>query len=1410
MNDPTCADVLATPSCVAAHDLGPLFEAVVQTYNRAVTSRSQGSADAVVWSSPASRIIGGRFRIDAEVGQGGVATVYSVCELGNERQLALKQLKKHPDPRRQRRSLQLFEREYYTLAQLAHPRIVEVRDYGTDDEQPYYTMELLDGGDLHQAAPLQWQRACSLARDVCSALSLLHSRRMVYRDLSPRNVRCTSDGLAKLIDFGALAPMGPIKQVVGTPAYSAPEVINLQPLDARTDLYALGATLYYVLTGRHAYPAKDFSALRTHWTRTPPAPSRIVAGIPAELDALVLSLMHLDAAARPPTAAEVMERLAAIEGRELDEHLLVSRSYLSTPNLVGRETLLARARAKTLRAVRGRGGALVVEGDSGAGRSRFVDACVLEGRVLGALVLRADSSDADGEYGVVRALAARLLETAAEPAMAAAQGRLPLLRHAVPDLGPEQDAPLQTFSDPQEQRSQVLRALCDWLLEVSSGRPLMLAVDDLHRIDEPSAAMLALLAHDLQKRALALVVSTESKAEAKAPSALKLLAGAATRVALTNLTAVQTEELLRSVFGDVPHVATVADKLHTLSLGNPRDVMQLAQHLLDKGVVRYQAGAWTLPASIDARDLPATMAQALSARIDALTPAARELASAMALCPDRGMTLEECVILSSTPQASAVMQSLNELLEAQVSDLAGESYVIARRGWVSALTHGLDDALGKRLHRRLAEVFARRADEGFRVAQHLLRAGELEAGLDALVAHAEASQRITVRDPDEFFKLVQSMPADWFQCYADAIELCERVGRPRQHAFTMRRRFAGLVGVMGIPDDKHFPQLIAVLADESGLTDYAALDPATEPSARLKQALDQVQQRNAARPESERLLDLVSAIRQLARTMIEAIGLTSASLDYGFWKTLPSLEPLTPLSPALGVVQLLVRGNGARITGRAEQARESYLQLLERTAQPDRGGLDESHHRYTRTGVMCGMGMIEASMGRASCLQWAEQIEGDPLHHANALLIQMLQHLAMGNLHDADRCKDRVEVLRIQGSARQVFEGTHLLGQIVLNAAAEDLTRVKQSIDEIEVLARRYPNWVPVHHYALGEYHRIRGDHVGALARLEAALELTRAGEHQLWANIAGAHTRALCDLERHVQARDRAREHLQAAERAGLGYACNYIRMPFAIALAKLGETGRAVSEADAVIESFRTLGTEGILLGTAYETRARVAIEAQDQAGLEKYAALCAEHLRARSTRALAAKHARLRQTAALSQMQIGPDLTRSTGDYTEDLTRSQLTSVLDGCHGPSERSTKGLILLLRLSGAQEGVLYLMSDRGPELAAQVGELAFPERMDAFVQEYVESELRERDCSTTAFSLNSGPAVSNLSGKHGERYRPVLLAHQSQNGFVITGVAVLIVQPGAQFTFPSAVAAQLSRFVQESGDAAPALIAAD
>ncbi|HEY2735648.1 MAG TPA: serine/threonine-protein kinase, partial [Polyangiales bacterium] len=316
--------------------------------------------------------VAARYKIEGLVGGGGMAAVYKARDLRTTACVALK--RGLPDAKsKANKRKELLEREFHTLTQLAHPCIIEVYDYGVDELGAFYTMELLDGADLHKSR-VPWREACSLLRDVASSLALLHSRGLIHRDVSARNVRRTTDGRAKLIDFGAMTAMGVAKDVVGTPPFLAPEVLQMQALDGRADLYSLGALGYYILTGSHAYPVRRFRDLRDAWRSRPAAIARAQPDVPSAVSALIMQLLALDRGARLPSAAETIQRLCTLADLPVEEHTLVSRSYLSTPTLLGRDSALLTVRRRMLSLARGDGGTLLIDGASGTGRSRMLDA----------------------------------------------------------------------------------------------------------------------------------------------------------------------------------------------------------------------------------------------------------------------------------------------------------------------------------------------------------------------------------------------------------------------------------------------------------------------------------------------------------------------------------------------------------------------------------------------------------------------------------------------------------------------------------------------------------------------------------------------------------------------------------------------------------------------------------------------------------------------------------------------------------------------------------------------------------------------------------------------------------------------------------------------------------------------------
>jgi serine/threonine-protein kinase len=277
----------------------------------------------------------GRYRVTRFVGRGGMGAVYEVVHAPSGRELALKVL-----PAEHATTAQLvarFQREAQAQALLEHPNIVEVVDLGAlEDGSLYIAMELVRGhsvGDLLEAGPLHPRRALVVANQVLEALGHAHERGIVHRDLKPDNVMIVRAGepgleydLVKLLDFGlvklvgeAAAELGDAKLtqtgiVFGTPAYMSPEQALGRPVDARSDLYALGVLLFEMLTGRRPFLGSDaLAVLREHVSAPPPALADVAPGAPwctPEMEAVVARALsktpegRFDSAAAMATACE--------------------------------------------------------------------------------------------------------------------------------------------------------------------------------------------------------------------------------------------------------------------------------------------------------------------------------------------------------------------------------------------------------------------------------------------------------------------------------------------------------------------------------------------------------------------------------------------------------------------------------------------------------------------------------------------------------------------------------------------------------------------------------------------------------------------------------------------------------------------------------------------------------------------------------------------------------------------------------------------------------------------------------------------------------------------------------------------------------------------------------------------------
>jgi eukaryotic-like serine/threonine-protein kinase len=275
----------------------------------------------------------GQYTLLRKIGEGGMGVVYEARHALLRRRTAVKLL---PAGRAGEENVVRFEREVQLTAELTHPNTIAIYDYGRTPEGVfYYAMEYLHGLDLEvlveQRGPQQAGVVAYVLEQVCGALAEAHAIGLIHRDIKPANVilceRAGFPGFAKVVDFGLVKrvdgattnpALSATNAVVGTPLYIAPEAItNPDRVDARSDLYAIGALGYFLLTGTPVFEANTLVEICAHHLHSEPVPpsARIANPVAPEIEALVLECLEKDPERRPRSAAELAARLAKSESR---------------------------------------------------------------------------------------------------------------------------------------------------------------------------------------------------------------------------------------------------------------------------------------------------------------------------------------------------------------------------------------------------------------------------------------------------------------------------------------------------------------------------------------------------------------------------------------------------------------------------------------------------------------------------------------------------------------------------------------------------------------------------------------------------------------------------------------------------------------------------------------------------------------------------------------------------------------------------------------------------------------------------------------------------------------------------------------------------------------------------------------
>lgn len=264
----------------------------------------------------------GRFELVREVGRGGFGVVYEARDRDLGRRVAFKALR--PGRVLQGEQADALRREAEAAAQLNHPNVVTIHDFGSCPSGPYLIMELLQGEPLSQRlddGPLPIGEAVRIAREVGQALVQAHAAGVVHRDLKPGNVFLCASGAVKVLDFGLAHLLGAAGTKGGTPGYMAPEQCRGAAEDARSDLFGLGVLLFRMLTGRLPFEVRDG---RSAVLDDGPSPAPQGEGIPPRLAALTRQLLAKDPDDRPRSAQEAVDTLGAA-ARALDPAAAAAR-----------------------------------------------------------------------------------------------------------------------------------------------------------------------------------------------------------------------------------------------------------------------------------------------------------------------------------------------------------------------------------------------------------------------------------------------------------------------------------------------------------------------------------------------------------------------------------------------------------------------------------------------------------------------------------------------------------------------------------------------------------------------------------------------------------------------------------------------------------------------------------------------------------------------------------------------------------------------------------------------------------------------------------------------------------------------------------------------------------------------------
>jgi serine/threonine protein kinase len=564
-----------------------------------------------------------RFEIRRRIGGGSMGEVFEAFDRQRGELVALKTLR-HPNAS----SLYNFKKEFRTLAHVSHPNLVSLYELIIEDDQSFFTMELVEGESLkdyaypsqtvttldlppanrHEVATpglVDGTRLRSALLQLASGVKAVHDAGKLHRDLKPSNLLITPRGRLVVLDFGVATELNPTMRsidtgIAGTAAYMAPEQARGEPTQPASDWYAVGVILFEVLTGRWPFTGSLARILIDKQFLAAPSPAELVAEVPADLLDLCRSLLEIDPAARP-TGSEVVRRLGGTETAEL----LVKGPGNTESSLVGRRAHLASLEEAFALSQEGRPVSVYIHGSSGIGKTTLVDAFVQRARTQDQAILltgrcyQHESVPYKALDGVVDSLSRQLrrfsnsqVDKLLPPQIGLLVRLFPVLLRveavaAAIESQPAEDRRQSGARDLSTLRRQALKVLRLLLTRLAMMHPVIVHVDDLQWADVASAILLRDLSEEEDAPPILFLSSFRSE-EVDAQSFLQdLLAHTDSetcrQLAVEGLSDTESEDLVKTSLGlqctSEPLIRAITEEAN----GSPFLLKHLSRHALACG-----------------------------------------------------------------------------------------------------------------------------------------------------------------------------------------------------------------------------------------------------------------------------------------------------------------------------------------------------------------------------------------------------------------------------------------------------------------------------------------------------------------------------------------------------------------------------------------------------------------------------------------------------------------------------------------------------------------------------------------------------------------------------------------------------------------------------------------------------------